>query len=59
MSFVEMAYFGMDTQCLQQPPSADAQYDLLFDPHFVVTAIYFSSDPPIEREIPGIVAVQQ
>ena len=59
MSFIEMAYLGLQTERSQQPPAADTKNDLLLQPHLGVAAIKLTGDAAMRCGIREIVGVEQ
>ena len=59
MTFVEVAHLWVQTEFPQQPPAANAQNDLLFQPHLGITAVQLTRDPAMSGGIGEVVRVQQ
>ena len=49
VALVEMADLGLDAQRAQHPPAADAEDDLLLQPHLGAAAVELAGDAPVGR----------
>ncbi len=59
VALVEMADLDLRVQRLHQAPAADAQHDLLHQPHLAAAAVQLAGDAAIGRAVHRVVAVQQ
>ena len=59
MTFIQMTDLRGYAQLIQQPPSANAQHNLLHDPHFRSSAICLAADLPVFGQIGRIIGVEQ
>ena len=59
MAFVEMADLGLQAQLAQHPPAADAQDDLLLQPHLRTAAVELAGDAPVGGTVDRVVGIEQ
>ncbi len=59
MTFVHVADLDLDPQLLQQPPTADAQHQLLQQPLLFPGRVQVGRDAAVPRAVQGVIAVQQ
>ena len=58
MPFIQMAYFGLNPERTQQPPSTDTEEQFLFKTQFRASAVEFAGNPPVGRVVRRVIAVQ-
>ena len=59
MPLIQVADFRLDAERGEQPPSADAQDQLLHEAQIRPAAVKLAGNPPVRRKIRRIIAVQQ
>ena len=59
MTFVHVKDFRLDSESGERFHSADAENDLLPDPHFEITAVKFGRDEPVFRLVLRDIGVEQ
>ena len=56
---IEMAHLGIETECTQQPPPADAEQDFLLQAQLRATAVQLAGYPAYRRWIGWVVTVKE
>src|ERR1035437_2395209 len=59
MAFIQVAYFGLQTEGSQQTPSANTKNDLLLQPHLRIAAVQLTGDSAMRCRIRKIVGVEE
>ncbi len=59
VTFIEMANFGLQSECPQKSPASNAKDQLLLQTQLRTAAVKFSRNAAIGRRVCGIVGIQQ